>query len=260
MRAQLGLSTAAEGVAQTTEDLIGLLTQGPSLLTWQAWKEDEPNPASAFVIRLQALHQAAWRQAIDIQLIAEPPAQNSVLPGYSRQPVPRVPADRLPRRYSPTAYQALIECPYRFFARNVLGLRALDETEEPLDKSDYGNALHRILKRFHDAAPPETREAALALLASLSEAEFAPLPAYVAAAWRIQWTTLQAAYIDAWLAAVQSGWHFRSGETTCETTLGVAGLGEITLQGRIDRIDQNGDALQVIDYKTSTTPSLKKKT
>ena len=259
IRAQLGLSTATEAAAQTTEDLIGLLTQGPSLLTWQAWKEDEPNPASSFVIRLQALHQAAWRQAIDLQLIAQSPAQSSVLPGCSRQPIPNVPVDRLPRRYSPTAYQALIDCPYRFFARSVLGLRALDEAEEALDKRDYGNALHRILKWFHDATPPQEREAALALLSTLSEAEFAPLPAYVAAAWRIQWATLQPAYIDAWLAAVQSGWHFQSGETACETELDVAGLGKITLQGRIDRIDQNGDALQVIDYKTSTAQSLKKK-
>lgn len=259
IRAQLGLSTAAEAAAQTTEDLIGLLTQGPSLLTWQAWKEDEPNPASSFVVRLQALHQAAWRQAIDIQLIAEPPAQSSMLPDVSRQPLPRVPADRLPRRYSPTAYQALIDCPYRFFARSVLGLRALDEADEALDKSDYGNALHRILKRFHDAAPPAERDAALSLLDTLSAAEFETLPAYTAADWQIKWRAIQPAYIDAWLAAVQSGWRFESAEIDVETELEVPSLGKIVLHGRIDRIDRKGDALQVIDYKTSPSASLKKK-
>ena len=259
IRAQLGLPTATEAVAQTTEDLIGLLTQGASLLSWQAWKEDEPNPASPFVVRLQALHQAAWGRAIEIQSIAEPPALSSGLLYPSRQPMPRVRVDRLPRSYSPTAYQALIDCPYLFYARSVLGLRELDEAEETLDKSDYGNALHRILKRFHDAAPPVEREAALALLGILSEAEFAPLPAYIAADWRIQWANNQSAYIDAWLAAVQSGWEFQSGETTCEMALVVPALGEVILHGRIDRIDQRGEALQVIDYKTSATLSLKKK-
>ena len=43
-----------------TTDLLQLLTQGPALLSWQAWHDDEPNPASPLVLRLQALHQAAW--------------------------------------------------------------------------------------------------------------------------------------------------------------------------------------------------------
>ncbi len=258
-RAQLGLFTVADHAAQATDDLIHLLTQGPALLSWQAWKEDEPNPASPLVVRLQVLHQAAWKQAIETQLIAEPPTQPSALPEPARQPLPVVPLERLPRRYSPTVYQTLLDCPYRFFARSVLGLRELDEADDVLDKSDYGNALHHILQRFHDADPPVEREAALALLGSLSEAEFAPLPAYTAAAWRIQWSALQPVYIDAWLAAVQAGWHYQSGETTHEMELDVTALGKITLHGRLDRIDQHGDALQVIDYKTSTRKSLEKK-
>ncbi len=258
-RAQLGLFTAADHAAQTADDLMHLLTQGPVLLSWQAWKEDEPNPASPLVVRLQVLHQAAWNQSIETQLIAEPPAQRSVLPEPARAPLPAVPVERLPRRYSPTVYQTLLDCPYRFFARSVLGLRELDEAEDVLDKSDYGNALHHILQRFHDADPPIEREAALALLSSLSEAEFAPLPAYTAATWRIQWANLQPVYIDAWLAAVQAGWCYQSGETAYEMELDVATLGKITLHGRLDRIDQRGDALQVIDYKTSTRKSLEKK-
>ena len=42
----------------------------------------------------------------------------------------------------------------------------------------------------------------------------------------------------------------------------VAGLGEITLHGRVDRVDgrrQNGDARTVIDYKTGAAQGLKKK-
>ena len=258
-RAQLGLFTAADHAAQATDDLMHLLTQGPVLLSWQAWKEDEPNPASPLVVRLQVLHQAAWKEVIETQLIAEPPAQYSALPQPARRPVPAVPPERLPRRYSPTVYQTLIDCPYRFFARSVLGLRELDEAEDVLDKSDYGNALHHILQRFHDADPPIEREAALALLGSLSEAEFAPLPAYTAATWRIQWASFQPVYIDAWLAAVQAGWRYQSGEANYEMELDVAALGKITLHGRLDRIDQRGDALQVIDYKTSTRKSLEKK-
>lgn len=256
IRAQLGLATATDNAAQITDDLLHLLSQGPALISWQAWQHDEPNPAAPLVVRLQALHQSAWQCAIDTQDLAAPPAQTSVLPTRTFAPAPVLPLHRLPRRYSPTAYQMLLDCPYRFFARSVLGLRELDDAEDVLDKSDYGNALHRILKRFHEATPPEEREAALQLLDQFSEAEFASLPAYTAANWRIQWRAIQPAYIGAWLATVQLGWRFESAETAVETELDVPLLGKIVLHGRVDRIDRRGDALQVIDYKTTARKKL----
>jgi ATP-dependent helicase/nuclease subunit B len=258
-RAQLGLPTFAEQATQTTGDLIELLAQGPSLLSWQAWHDDEPNPASPLVIRLQALHQAAWGGELEIQPAAEPPAQASAPPAATRIPAPGVAAERLPRSYSATAYQTLIDCPYRFFARSVLGLKELDEADEALDKSDYGNALHRILKRFHDADPPAERADALKLLDEYSAAEFAGLPAYTAAAWRARWAAIQPAYIDAWLAHVADGWRYQSGETDFEMPHNVPGLGDIILHGRVDRIDQRGEALHVFDYKTASAANLKRK-
>jgi ATP-dependent helicase/nuclease subunit B len=258
-RAQLGLPTAAIEAEATTSDLIPLLTQGPALLSWQAWNDDEPNPASQLVLRLQALHLAAWGGALPEQASGEPPARPSPLPGASAQPAPTVAATQLPRRYSPTAYQTLLDCPYRFFVKNVLGIRELDEADEALDKSDYGNALHRILKRFHDSDPPLERDAALIRLNELSASEFAALPAWTAAAWRARWDALQPAYIDAWLAHAAQGWRYQSGETDFAATRTVAGLGEITLHGRIDRVDTKGDARYVIDYKTGAAQGLKKK-
>jgi ATP-dependent helicase/nuclease subunit B len=263
-RAQLGLLTAAEDAHAATADLMQLLVQGPALLSWQAWNDDEPNPASPLVLRLQALHQAAWGTALPTQAIGEPPAQPSPLPDASVQPAPTVAAAQLPRHYSPTAYQTLLDCPYRFFARSVLGIRELDEADEALDKSDYGNALHRILKAFHDSAPPPERDAALARLNEVSSAEFAALPAWTAAAWRSRWEKIQPAYIDAWLDWVAQGWHYQSGEADFAVPFSVAGLGEITLHGRVDRVDRRidpngGDARTVIDYKTSAAQGLKKK-
>ncbi len=258
-RAQLGLPTAAEVADAATADLTQLLIQGPALISWQAWNNDEPNPASSLVLRLQALHQAAWGSDLPTQTIGAPPTQASPPPGVSVRPAPTVSATQLPRHYSPTAYQTLLECPYRFFARSVLGIRELDEADEALDKSDYGNALHRILKVFHDSAPPLEHDAALAQLSAISAAEFATLPAWTAAAWRSQWDRVQPAYIDAWLAHASAGWRYESGETDFAVTRSVDGLGEITLHGRVDRVDAKGDTRYVIDYKTSAAQNLKKK-
>jgi ATP-dependent helicase/nuclease subunit B len=258
-RAQLGLSTASDEAEAATADLIQLLIQGPALLSWQAWNNDEPNPASPLVLRLQALHQAAWGTDLPTQTPGAPPTQASPLPCACVQPAPTVSAAQLPRHYSPTAYQTLLDCPYRFFARSVLGIRELDEADEALDKSDYGNALHRILKAFHDSDPPLERDAALAQLNAFSAAEFAALPAWTAAAWASQWDSIQPAYIDAWLAHASAGWRYESGETDFTVPHSVEGLGEITLHGRVDRVDAKGDARYVIDYKTSAAQSLKKK-
>lgn len=258
-RMQLGLSTAADEASAATADLMQLLIQGPALLSWRAWNNDEPNPASPLVLRLQALHQAAWGIALPVQTVGVPPVQPSPAPGASEQPAPSVSADQLPRRYSPTAYQTLLDCPYRFFVRSVLDIRELDEADEPLDKSDYGNALHRILKAFHDGQPPLERDPALAQLNALSAAEFATLPAWTATAWHSKWEKIQPAYIDAWLAHASAGWRYASGETDFAVPVTVAGLGEITLHGRVDRVDEKDDTRYVIDYKTGAAQGLKKK-
>ncbi|MEW5966245.1 MAG: PD-(D/E)XK nuclease family protein [Pseudomonadota bacterium] len=258
-RAQLGLPTASDDAAAATADLMQLLVQGPALLSWQAWHDDEPNPASPLVLRLQALHRAAWGSDLPAQPAGEPPAQPSPPPAPCRQPAPTVAPAQLPRHYSPTAYQTLLDCPYRFFARSVLGLAELDEADEALDKSDYGNALHRILKAFHDSDPPHVRDAALAQLSAISAAEFAALPAWTAAAWQSQWEKIQPAYVDAWLAWVAQGWRYESGETDFAVPHHVEGLGEVTLHGRVDRVDVRGEARTVIDYKTSAAQGLKKK-
>ncbi|WP_296885471.1 PD-(D/E)XK nuclease family protein [Thiobacillus sp.] len=261
-RAQLGLSTAAAEAAAATADLIQLLGQGNALLSWQAWHDDEPNPASPLVLRLQALHLAAWGSDLPQQGGAEPPACSSSLPSTCTQAAPAVQAAQLPQRYAPTAYQTLLDCPYRFFVKSVLGIRELDEADDALDKSDYGNALHRILKNFHDRQPPVERAAALAYLGEVSAAEFAGLPAYTATVWARRWAAIQPAYVDAWLASEAAGWRYQSGETAFEMPYAVAGLGEITLHGRIDRVDRRtdaggGEALAVIDYKTGASQGLK---
>jgi ATP-dependent helicase/nuclease subunit B len=257
-RTQLGLPTAADARAQTVDDLQHLLSQGPALISWQARNDDEPRPASPLILQLQALHRAAWHYALRTSPLAEAPATASVQPLPAARPAPVVAPAQLPRRYSPSTYQTLLDCPYRFFARSVLGLAALDEADDALDKSDYGNALHRILKHFHDSDPPTDAASALAQLQTVSDAEFNAAPPYHALAWRTQWAAIAPAYIDAWLAQSEAGWVYRSGETAFEHTLAAPPLGDIQLGGRVDRIDTYGDALQVIDYKTSSAARLKK--
>ena len=264
IRAALGLPTALDQAHAATTDLLALVAPAPALFSWQAWHDDEPNPASPLVLRLDALHRAAWDTGLARQPAGEPPARPSPPVAPATQPAPMVSAAQLPRRYSASSYQTLLDCPYRFFVERVLGVRSLDEADDPLDKSDYGSALHRILKRFHDSDPPLDHDAALAQLMEFSHAEFANLPAYTAAAWASRWAPIQPAYIDAWRAWAAQGWRYVSGETPFSQTCNVKGLGKVELMGVLDRVDIRTDAdgfetRAVFDYKTGAASSLKKK-
>jgi len=148
----------------------------------------------------------------------------------------------------------------------MLGLREEGELEEVLDKRDYGTWLHGVLHQFHterlqgaeapgdmaQAADHLERAAAAQLTAlRLPEAEFLPY-----------WASFQRfvpAYLQ-WLAAQQeAGWSFMQGEVDkqCQPWPQDDVLHQVALKGRLDRIDQKGAALQLIDYKTGSVSGLK---
>ena len=58
---------------------------------------------------------------------------------------PAAPPGLIPLRVSVSAYASLVACPYRFFARHVLGLCAMDEVAEDMGKGEYGELVHRVL-------------------------------------------------------------------------------------------------------------------
>ena len=155
------------------------------------------------------------------------------------------------KQLSASAYDDLRHCPYRFFALRQLGLKEVDELDTEVDKRDFGQWLHAVLKLFHEAlkAAPEndraqrtTRLDAAAAEATrvmgLADGEFLPFAA--------AWPRVRDGYL-VWLAAFEAGGaRYDQGEVEREMPLGA-----ITLVGRIDRIDQCADGTTlVIDYKT----------
>jgi len=179
------------------------------------------------------------------------------------QPVARpqpVASTALPGRVSASAVEALRDCPYRFFARHVLGLREDDELEAELEKRDFGDWLHRVLHRFHAQreAPRSVEEESQQLDAialqersdmGLSDDEFLPFAA--------SFTRFVPRYLE-WLHRRDAdGAQWQAGES--EARIRPAAMGGIELYGVIDRIDrvENGAVLELIDYKTSSLERLK---
>ena len=211
---------------------------------WRLSEGGEQLMASGFVQQLR-LQQT--------QLLAPDPRPLRALePSPCAMPQPS--GDALPlARLSGTAYEDLRRCPYRFFALRQLKLQGADELDVTLDKRDFGNWLHLVLRHFHQtlqAAPvsePVARQALLDTAAAqastelgLSPAEFLPFAA--------AWPRVRSGYLQ-WLSTHEAdGAAFVEAEAWKE-----APLGRLKLVGKIDRIDRlrDGSAL-VIDYKTET--------
>ncbi|MCM2251602.1 MAG: PD-(D/E)XK nuclease family protein, partial [Ramlibacter sp.] len=163
------------------------------------------------------------------------------------------------RQLSASAYEDLRRCPYRFFALRLLGLHEAQELDTELEKRDFGNWLHAVLRVFHESLaahpqPPGPERSRLLENAAdevtraqrLQPGEFLPFAA--------AWPQARDGYLG-WLAQHESREHAVFGEAESEREMQ---LGPVALVGRIDRIDRLPDGrAMVMDYKTESPAASK---
>ncbi len=275
VRAQLGLPVAEHRIAQIVDDLSGLLCRSARVLvTWQALRNGEKNLLSPLFERAEVFHQLAWGSSLKDHDLAREIASWQVaaparaeLPPPCTRPAPAVAPQSLPERISASAYNSLVACPYQYYGRYVLGLREPDEVREEMEKRDYGEYVHRILRRFHAQFPVCTgvvREQLEQVLAEISERVFreATEANYLSHAWAIRWGATIPAYLDWQIEREQQGWRFHAGESKRELEVELPDGATIVLEGRLDRIDVREDSAgagyAVIDYKTRSPTDLRR--
>ncbi len=261
VRRELGLETRESRQRQQLREFASLLLSCPEVvLSWQARRDGDAVKPSAWIQRLELVLETAGCGALPrrrpplatAQLVAEP----------SAMPSPAAPA-LLPERLSASGYNSLVACPYQFFASRLLALSAPDDVAELPERRDYGDWLHRILKRYHDEVseqrtpPPQRLVLMLAISDDVFAAETARNPA--ALGFMMRWLSRCGAYVDWANRHEAEGWRYAFGEAWKERPLGADGAG-VRLVGQVDRIDRNADGeLMVIDYKTTRVPSLRSK-
>ncbi|HFD92012.1 MAG TPA: DNA helicase [Gammaproteobacteria bacterium] len=271
VRAELGLPRATEGRALQFHHFRRLLESAPQvLLTYHHSRDGEDIQPSPWLALLDAFHELAYGQALpghDLAVLARQPASEVVhepLPPSLRPappPRPSLPATLIPRTFSAGRYQQLLDCPYQFFAASGLGLQAPEAIREALEKSDYGERVHRILERFHDpenpkAMPvvaPEQREEAARRLERISRREFRRdlEDNLLHQGWLQRWLDIVPAYID-WCIARSRTWRPAAVEQRIERPLTPGG---VTVKGRLDRIDRRDGTHAIVDYKTGAAPA-----
>ncbi|MBI5255315.1 MAG: PD-(D/E)XK nuclease family protein [Burkholderiales bacterium] len=256
---RLGLPDRSARAQRVAHGFEQLLRHPRLVIVRRAADADEHLGPSALVERLQLARHEQGLPPVPEQ---PPPLQTRALvPTPVAPPLPRASDAALPTSLSASALEALRSCPYRFFARTVLGLAEAEELAPDPGKRDFGTLLHEVLQRFHDGQPQhlsraDAQDRLMALADEVAARSQLDGPAMLP--FRAGMPAFAQRYLD-WLASrAAAGWHFAEAEV--DRRCSPPSLHGLELKGRIDRIDRHDSgATQVLDYKTGSLRGLKDK-
>ena len=212
-----------------------------------------PSVASRFWQRLRAAagglpDSGTLTPARDVLLAVARSLDRSTAEQRLPRPEPAPPAAERPRSLSVTEVAMLKADPFSFYARRMLGLKPLDPHDAEPTSGERGQVVHDILERWlSEGRPGPARRAELVdeLLATLGERPD------LAALWRPRVTRMVEWVADELERDIAAGWSPLAWEVS-----GTLDWRGITLKGRADRIDSNGAALRILDYKTGREPKI----
>lgn len=260
VRRELGLDTRERRQRQQLRDFAELLSINPQVvLSWLAFKDNEPNPVSQWIRRLElTLEQEGMPKLSQHAISLQVRQLTQRLPAMPAPVAPQL----LPQKLSASGYNSFVACPYQFFATRMLGLAGMDELSDMPEKRDYGDWLHQILTTYHETVRDKQlkndaeREALLKKIsAQVFSGAFGKNGAVLG--YYARWQKAIPAYLEWDKKHEEQGWRFAAGEQWLERTLSWMG-GQVTLHGRVDRIDENSEGERaVLDYKTKDMQSLR---
>lgn len=251
-------------------DAFSLLMGRPGVIAlYRRAQGSEPLEPSAWLERWSSEHGVPieWREDARLPQVVMQQAVEPPLPSLLDR------AWALPEQVTATSYEALRQCPYRFFASSVLGLRETDELDEGLDRSDFGVWLHEVLRCFHAqrqgqlAISTEAEDVAVWLGAAQQVVKDMGLdrdsqrPYFLP--FQADLDKLARGYVG-WLRAHENeGWSVMDTEVVAQRDLQVRDGLSVRLYGQLDRVDvrhRDGAREQfVLDYKTGSLLGLKAK-
>ncbi len=273
VRSALGLPTWSQQVAVKLHHFCRVLHSAEHvLLTCHRERDGEPVSVSPWLELLETFYHNAYRSSLDDtelgHLVVQPEAypvspDSADLPQLQTSPAPRTTSSMQPDTWSVYTHQRLIDCPYRYFSADTLGLKPQDEIREALSKSDYGSLVHYIVQAFHSNVEwlpgpwsgelnESRRDQAMRLLEKISHAVFreAVKDNFQARSWLKQWLAVLPDYLK-WEIQRQHQWQLRNVEVTAEREFSPL----LRMRGRIDRVEQASGAIAIVDYKTGKPPA-----
>jgi ATP-dependent helicase/nuclease subunit B len=226
--------------------------QRPRIFEWEALGIDPP-----YLGRLES-GAAAWaRYRIDA------PPRDDRHRGVT--------AGHIAAAFSLSALERYQDCPFKFFAADVLRLEEAPEDEPTLSPRARGRFIHEVFQQFFERWGPrtitvESLDEAQALFRDVAEPLLARLPAAEASLERTRLfgSAIAMGIVDVVLGIEASRpvtvkERLLEHEFTGEFTLGGTDGRRASLRGIADRIDLlEGRRLRVIDYKSGSAPQGKR--
>ena len=231
---------------------------------WQEYqKAQEVNRPAAWLTRLQ-LGLPSFKDASVVLPIGEIQSQ-----GIYSASTQVADAKLLPTYISPSSYQSLRSCPYRFFVQYILKLRSPKALQDISEFGSIGTLLHEVLKYFYRsyAKQPSFQNLDAQRLWMKKELEAISMEHWDRC---IQQNGKMLYEQEQWLAQIPdwvqwqlhqeaNGWKFVEAEKNLEFALPLAKGMSVLVKGRADRIDQKGtQEFRVWDYKFKSIEKLKK--
>ncbi len=249
----LGLSAPEERIGHAAHDFMTGLGAPRVVLTRAEKVDGAPTVPSRWLMRIKALLDAlgqgdglgshepwlAWARTRDH-------VRDRV---RLRPPEPRPPVALRPRRMSVSSVETWIANPYSVYARDILGLEALDGLGLPPGPRVHGTVIHGALSRFARKFPrelPQDPERELLALARGVLRDYADDPR-VAAFWLPRFERFARWFAET-EPARRDGNQGIAAEVAGELVIEAPG-GAFVLNARADRIDVGGGSLAITDYK-----------
>jgi ATP-dependent helicase/nuclease subunit B len=272
VRAALGLSTAPERLARRYHQFRCLLEAADDVLITRRKEQDgEDVVASPWLETLQSFHCIAFDNDLldaELALLVNQPdtlVTNRQAPLPATQPPhpsTTAPPALLPKAISASGYQQLVDCPYQFFAARCLSLEPPEVIREMLEKSDYGERVHRCLQAFHskvaglpgpfaERITQVNRASAIRCLEDITAQVFAQdlEDNFLHRGWLKRWRERIPDYVE-WQMQRAQAWRVAGTELNVEA----ANVSGPSLKGRLDRLDEGQGGVAIIDYKTGRIP------
>jgi ATP-dependent helicase/nuclease subunit B len=254
MRAQLGLPTSEFRLGQAAHDFAQGLGAPKLFLTRSRKSNDSPTLASRLWLRARACLNredppTALATTPYVELAAVLDVPTLVRP--MAEPLPTALKADWPKTISVSDMAMLRQNPFAFHAKKILKLYPLDALDADPGAADRGIFIHAALEQFFALAPEaRTRAAFLAIGTEV----FAPIlkRPLTNRLWWPRFETLVDAVLSSELMVDETV------QLYLEKTGGWS-IGDITINGRADRIDKLADGRVIIyDYKTGSVPSYPK--
>ena len=248
IRSNLKLPGLEYRIGLSAHDFASAVGAREVLITRARRDARSPTVASRFLLRLNALTGGLPR---DIPLERLTAALDD--PGQARpadRPAPCPPEAERPKRISVTSVDRLKADPFAFYAQQILKLRSIDPVDAEHSAAWRGSAVHEVFERWlreDQCDPGKLRPRAEALL---SDETIHPM-------LRALWAPRLMEAIDV-LSDLEARNRSEGRRPVDAEVTGEARIADVTVHGRVDRIDRLADGgLAIIDYKTGAPPSPK---